>query len=68
MISLPGIGRNRSPQLYPPAENGPQVAVEGIDTSDDRLIVLLHNSGHHAASGQCSFDGSGDSVGSMRPG
>jgi long-chain-fatty-acid--[acyl-carrier-protein] ligase len=40
MISLPALEEPLA-HAYPPTENGPQVAVEGIDTSGDRLIVLF---------------------------
>ena len=40
MISLPALEEPLA-HLYPPTESGPQVAVEGIDTSGDRLIVLF---------------------------
>jgi len=40
MISLPALEEPFN-QLYPPTEQGPQVAVEGVETRDGRLIVLF---------------------------
>ena len=40
MISLPAL-ETPLVQLHPPTENGPQVAVEGIETPEGRLIVLF---------------------------
>lgn len=41
MISLPAL-EEPFQQLYPPDESGPRVAVEGIETTDGRHIVLFH--------------------------
>jgi len=40
MISLPALEEPLA-QLHPPTENGPQVAVEGIETPQGRWIVLF---------------------------
>jgi len=40
MISLPALEEPLA-TLYPPTEDGPQVAVEGIETPDGRWIVLF---------------------------
>ena len=40
MISLPALEEPFN-QLYPPTDQGPQVAVEGVETRDGRLIVLF---------------------------
>ena len=40
MISLPAIEEPLA-QAYPPGENGPRVAVEGIESHDGRRIVLF---------------------------
>ena len=40
MISLPALEEPLA-RLYPPTENGPQVAVEGIETPQGRWIVLF---------------------------
>jgi len=40
MISLPALEEPLA-SAYPPGENGPQVAVEGIETPDGRRIVLF---------------------------
>ena len=40
MISLPALEEPLASQ-WPPGENGPQVAVEGIETPDGRRIVLF---------------------------
>jgi long-chain-fatty-acid--[acyl-carrier-protein] ligase len=40
MVSLPALEEPFT-QLYPPTEDGPQVAVEGIETPDGRRIVLF---------------------------
>lgn len=40
MISLPALEEPFLP-LFPPNENGPQVAVEGVETEDGRHIVLF---------------------------
>jgi long-chain-fatty-acid--[acyl-carrier-protein] ligase len=40
MISLPALEEPFS-AAHPPGDNGPQVAVEGIETSDGRRIVLF---------------------------
>lgn len=40
MISLPALEEPLA-RLFPPTENGPQVAVEGIETHDGRWIVLF---------------------------
>jgi len=40
MISLPALEEPLT-VAYPPGESGPQVAVEGIETSDGRRIVLF---------------------------
>jgi len=40
MISLPALEEPLAAQ-WPPGENGPQVAVEGIETPDGRRIVLF---------------------------
>ena len=40
MISLPALEEPLA-SAYPPGENGPQVAVEGIETNDGRKIVLF---------------------------
>ena len=40
MISLPAIEEPLA-SAYPPGENGPQVAIEGIETSSGRRIVLF---------------------------
>jgi len=40
MISLPALEEPLA-SAYPPGENGPQVAVEGIETHDGRRIVLF---------------------------
>jgi long-chain-fatty-acid--[acyl-carrier-protein] ligase len=40
MISLPALEEPLA-RLYPPTEDGPQVAVEGIETPDGRRIVLF---------------------------
>ncbi|MCE0483853.1 MAG: AMP-binding protein [Methylacidiphilales bacterium] len=40
MISLPALEEPFA-AAYPPGENGPQVAVEGIETPDGRRIVLF---------------------------
>lgn len=40
MISLPALEEPFS-RAYPPDENGPQVAVEGVETDDGRHIVLF---------------------------
>ena len=40
MISLPALEEPLA-RLHPPAENGPQVAVEGIETPQGRWIVLF---------------------------
>jgi long-chain-fatty-acid--[acyl-carrier-protein] ligase len=40
MISLPALEEPFA-QLYPPTEDGPRVAVEGIDTNGSRRIVLF---------------------------
>jgi len=40
MISLPALEEPLADR-YPPTENGPQVAVEGIETPDGRRIVLF---------------------------
>jgi len=44
MISLPALEEPLA-RLYPPTENGPQVAVEGIETPDGRWIVLFTTRG-----------------------
>ena len=40
MISLPALEEPFA-RLYPPTEQGPQVAVEGVETPDGRWIVLF---------------------------
>lgn len=40
MISLPALEEPFA-QLYPPTEDGPQVAVEGVETENGRHIVLF---------------------------
>jgi long-chain-fatty-acid--[acyl-carrier-protein] ligase len=40
MISLPALEEPLS-DLYPPTENGPQMAIEGIETHEGRWIVLF---------------------------
>ena len=40
MISLPALEEPLA-RLYPPTEQGPQVAVEGIETAEGRWIVLF---------------------------
>jgi non-ribosomal peptide synthetase component E (peptide arylation enzyme) len=40
MISLPAIEEPLACR-YPPTENGPRVAVEGVETDDGRRIVLF---------------------------
>jgi long-chain-fatty-acid--[acyl-carrier-protein] ligase len=40
MVSLPALEEPFN-ELYPPTENGPQVAVEGIETPSGRWIVLF---------------------------
>ncbi len=40
MISLPALEEPFA-RLYPPTDQGPQVAVEGIETNDGRRIVLF---------------------------
>jgi len=40
MISLPAL-EDPFARLYPPTENGPRVAVEGVDTDGSRRIVLF---------------------------
>jgi long-chain-fatty-acid--[acyl-carrier-protein] ligase len=40
MISLPALEEPFN-QLYPPTDQGPQVAVEGVETRGGRLIVLF---------------------------
>ncbi len=40
MISLPALEEPLA-RLHPPTENGPQVAVEGIETPEGRWIVLF---------------------------
>src|SRR5208283_4286030 len=40
MISLPALEEPLA-RLHPPTENGPQVAVEGIETPERRWIVLF---------------------------
>ena len=42
MISLPALEEPFS-KRYPPGENGPQVAVEGIELPEGRHIVLFHD-------------------------
>ena len=51
MISLPALEEPLS-ELYPPTEQGPQVAVEGVETPDGRWIVLFTRPRHSAAAGQ----------------
>ena len=41
MVSLPALEEPLA-QKYPPNEDGPQVAVEGIETPDGRRIVLFN--------------------------
>ena len=60
MISLPALEEPFA-QLYPPTEEGPRVAVEGIETEEGRRIVLfttepisLHG-GQRAAAGRKAF-------------
>ena len=40
MISLPALEEPFN-EIYPPTDQGPQVAVEGVETADGRLIVLF---------------------------
>ncbi len=40
MISLPALEEPFA-RHYPPTENGPQVAVEGVETPEGRWIVLF---------------------------
>jgi long-chain-fatty-acid--[acyl-carrier-protein] ligase len=40
MISLPALEEPLN-EIYPPTDQGPQVAVEGVETTDGRLIVLF---------------------------
>jgi long-chain-fatty-acid--[acyl-carrier-protein] ligase len=40
MISLPAIEEPLASR-YPPTENGPRVAVEGLETHDGRRIILF---------------------------
>jgi acyl-CoA synthetase (AMP-forming)/AMP-acid ligase II/1-acyl-sn-glycerol-3-phosphate acyltransferase/acyl carrier protein len=40
MVSLPALEEPLA-QLYPPTENGPRVAVEGVETPGGRTIVLF---------------------------
>ena len=40
MISLPALEEPFA-KLYPPTEEGPRVAVEGIETPDGRTVVLF---------------------------
>ncbi len=44
MISLPALEEPLA-RLHPPTENGPQVAVEGIETPQGRWIVLFTTRG-----------------------
>ena len=50
MVSLPALEEPLSVR-FPPTENGPQVAVEGVD-APSRWIVLYHDAGHFAQAGQ----------------
>ena len=45
MISLPAL-EGPLTRLHPPTENGPQVAVEGIETPQGRWIVLFTTRDH----------------------
>ena len=53
MISLPALEEPFA-ERYPPGENGPQVAVEGIETPRGAMDRALHNSGNLAAAGECT--------------
>lgn len=44
MVSLPALEEPFN-ELYPPTENGPRAAVEGIETPDGRWIVLFSTHG-----------------------
>ena len=48
MISLPALEEPFA-KKYPPTDEGPRVAVEGIETPDGRRIVLFTTEADHAA-------------------
>ena len=52
MISLPALEEPFS-KRYPANENGPQVAVEGIELREGRRIVLFSVARDHAARSEC---------------
>ncbi len=51
MISLPALEEPFA-KKYPPTDDGPRVAVEGIETPDGRRIVLFTTEADHAPRGE----------------